>query len=210
MRHPFSRRPSGGALESVVSSNTISEDDMVTVAAASITTDEYAQMTDLVGPTELVRGHIQELEYATPRHGKTCAQVAGIISAHVDSHDLGHVVVNSGLITERHPDTVRGADVWFIPYSKFPQGPLPDEYLDIPPDIVIEVLSTSDRWPRVLQKVAEYLNVGVPVVCVLDPRNRTARLYFPETPEIVLSAKDDLTFPNQLPGFSVRVGELFE
>jgi Uma2 family endonuclease len=184
---------------------------MATATTALITAEEYLRMTDIDGPTELVRGEIEVLNQPTPRHGKVCNKIGRVLGNFVDEHDLGHVISNDGgIITERNPDTVRGGDVWFISYQKAPRGGLDDGYLSAPPDIVVEVLSKSDRWPRVLQKVAEYLNVGVPVVCVLDSRNRTARLYFADAPEIVLSRDDELTFPNQLPGFSVRVGDLFE
>lgn len=174
-----------------------------------ITIDQYIEC-DCEQPTELVRGRIEVLEFSTPRHGKVCATVGCIVGNYLDEQDIGHLVMNSGIITERNPDTVRGGDVWFINYLKQPRGSLDDNYLTKSPDFVIEVLSKCDRWPRVLQKVAEFLNVGVPIVCVLDPANETARLYFADEPEIVLTADDDLTFPNQLPGFSVRVGSLFE
>ena len=36
----------------------------------------------------------------------------------MDEHDLGHVLSNdSGVITERDPDTVRGADISFYSYT---------------------------------------------------------------------------------------------
>ena len=105
---------------------------------------------------------------------------------------------------------VRGGDVWYISFQKAPQGPLPNRYLAAPPDIVFEVLSEHDRWSQVYAKVSEYLAVGVTVVCVVDVRDETVRLYFSDAPEIVLTSDDELTFPNQLPGFSVLVQRLFD
>jgi Uma2 family endonuclease len=87
---------------------------------------------------------------------------------------------------------------------------LPSHYLDVSPDLVFEVKSPSDRWSKMLTKIGEYLQAGVPVVCVLDPETETARLYFADEPEITLEASDELTFPNQLPGFRVPVRALFE
>jgi hypothetical protein len=45
-------------------------------------------------------------------------------------------------------------EVAFYGYVRVPKGPLPDRYLDVPPDLIVEVLSPSDRWPKVLAKVA--------------------------------------------------------
>ena len=49
---------------------------------------------------------------------------------------------------------------------------MPDRYLDTPPDLVVEVFSPSDRWPKVLAKVAEYLDAGTTIVLVLDDPRR--------------------------------------
>lgn len=176
-----------------------------------ITAEEYARLPDRGVPTELVRGEVIEMNMPFPRHGQVCLAVGELVRSFARTHQLGHVVCNdAGIVTERNPDTVRGGDVWFVSYRKVPKGPLPSNYLPVPPDIVFEILSEHDRWSNVYAKVSEYLAVGVPVVCVVDPRDETVRLYFPEAPEVVLTAADELTFPNQLPGFSVLVQRLFE
>jgi Uma2 family endonuclease len=43
-----------------------------------------------------------------------------------------------------------------------------------PPFICVEVLSPEDRWPRVQQRIDDYLAMGVPYVWVLDPATKTA------------------------------------
>jgi len=180
-------------------------------ATRLITAAEYARLPDRGVPTELVRGEIVEMNMPFPRHGQVCINIAFLLRDYLNGHNLGHVIGNdAGIITRRDPDTVRGGDVWYVSYQKMPKGPLPNDYLPVPPDIVFEVLSENDRWPRVYAKIAEYLAVGVPVVCIVDPRDETVRLYFPDDPEIVLTSADELTLPNQLPGFSVLVQRLFE
>lgn len=180
-------------------------------ATRPITAEEYARMPDLGVPTELVRGEVIEMNIPKPRHGQICSRVDRIVGAFADQHDLGHVTCNdAGVITERDPDTVRGGDVWFISYDRIPKGPLPDEYLEIAPDIVFEVKSEWDRWKDIHSKVAEYLNCGVAVVCVLDPETRTVRLYYPDQPDALLGPDNELTFADQLPGFSVAVQKFFE
>ena len=48
--------------------------------------------------------------------------------------DLGHILINdSGIITRRNPDSVRGADVFYISFIRMPRGTLPQSYLDVPP-----------------------------------------------------------------------------
>lgn len=180
-------------------------------ATQLITAEEYARLPDRGVPTELVRGEVVEMNMPFPRHGQVCVKIARIVANFVEDVDLGHVLSNdAGIVTERDPDTVRGGDLWYISYQKVAKGPLPNAYLSVPPDIVFEVLSEHDRWTKVLEKVLEYLKAGVPVVCIVDPRDETVRLHFPDDPEVILTVEDELTFPNQLPGFSVPVRRLFE
>ncbi len=73
------------------------------------------------------------------------------------------------------------------------------------PDLIIEVLSPDDRWPKVLAKVAEYLNAGVGVVGVLDPVRRTLHLYEGDQPVRILSENDELSLPGLLGDFRVAI-----
>ena len=84
----------------------------------------------------------------------------------------------------------------FYSYNRVPKGSLPrDEYLEVVPELVFEVLSPDDRWTKVLAKVLEYLAAGVGVVCVLDPSRRNLHLYEGEEPVRILSEHDELTLP---------------
>ena len=129
----------------------------------------------------------------------------------VDQNDLGRVFCNdTGVITERGPDTVRGADVSFYSYARVPKGPLPNHYLDVPPELVVEVLSPDDRWTKVLAKVAEYLQVGVLMVVVLDGERKSAHVYEADAPNRTLSSDEEFSFPDFLGNFRVLVRRFFE
>jgi len=55
---------------------------------------------------------------------------------------------------------------------------VPDEQIFTkPPLICIEILSPDDRPPRLLQRVNDYLKMGVPYVWVLDPQTREAWIW---------------------------------
>lgn len=146
-----------------------------------------------------------------PRHGEICNKAGRILGNYAEERDLGRVFCNgTGVITERGPDTVRGADISFYSYARVPKGPLPDRYLDVAPDLVVEVWSPSDRWPKVLGKVAEYLDAGTIVVLVLDDQRRMAQLYRADGMTRLLGADEELTIPDVLGDFRVRVSRFFE
>jgi Uma2 family endonuclease len=175
-----------------------------------ITAERFARMPERDRPTELVRGRILEMNPPGPRHGQICAAVYRSVGNYATQHKLGHVLINdSGVVTERDPDTVRGADVAFYRYERVADGPLPDYYLSIPPDLVFEVLSPGDRRGRLLTKVAEYLNAGVTAVCVLDDQTKTVQIFFANQPFETLFGDDELTLPEILGQFRVCVREFF-
>jgi Uma2 family endonuclease len=193
----------------------IEEAIMATVSTAQrlVTAEEYlllAAETDR--PTELIRGRMIIMTPPYPWHGFVCSKVDRIVGGFIETNDLGYSVCNDGgVITERDPDTVRGADFAFYSYQRIPKGTFPKKgYTNASPDLAIEVRSPGDTWKEILEKVAEYLKVGVRVVCVLEPERLTATIFEPNQPDVTLEADQELNFPRVLPGFAVQVRRFFE
>ena len=175
-----------------------------------LTVEEYARL-DVDHPTELVRGVVHHMPPPRSRHGQVCSNIIWLLRSFCEPRQLGHVLSNdAGVITEREPDTVRGGDVIFYDYRRVPKGKIPSGYIQVPPDLVFEVLSPDDRQSKVLRKVTEYLLSGVKVVCVLDPEDETLRIYRDDKPEVLLQANDDFAAADILAGFSCRVSKFFE
>jgi Uma2 family endonuclease len=176
-----------------------------------LTAAEFGSRPDPGYPEELIQGRIVPMPPPTPRHGQVCGKVDRMLGFFADEHDLGHVLCNdSGVITERNPDTVRGADIAYYSYAKIPKGPLPQGYLTVPPDLVVEVRSSDDRWDDIQAKVDEYLHAGVRVVIVLDPKHRTAQVFRIDQPAHSLGPDDELALPDLLGEFRTAVRRFFE
>jgi Uma2 family endonuclease len=181
------------------------------VAEQLLTAQEYLQLPDRGIPTELVRGRVVERNVPAPRHGEICVNVIALLNPHIRANQLGRLVGNDGgVVTQRGPDTVRGADVAFYSYSRIPPGPLPKGYLDVVPELVFEVRSPTDRWAKILAKVAEYLEAGVSVVCVLDQVSETVQIFRNEELRHTLHNSDELHLPDILGDFRVPVQRFFE
>jgi Uma2 family endonuclease len=179
-------------------------------AEALMTAEEFGQRPDPGHPEELVQGRVIRMTPPDRRHGYVCLKAGRILGDWVDDHDLGWVMGNdSGVITERDPDTVRGADVAYYSFARLPRGDLSSGYGPEVPELVVEVRSTHDRWRDVLEKVMEYLAAGVLVVLVLDPESRSAHIFGADQPPRTLGPEDELTFPGLLEGFTARVGRFF-
>jgi Uma2 family endonuclease len=206
----FTPFPASAIIRARIRRDRRGDQPMATVEAL-MTAEEFGQRPDSGHPEELVQGKVVEMTPPDRRHGYVCYKACRILGSWVDEHDLGRVLSNdSGVITERDPDTVRGADVAYYSYARLSREPLSSGYGPEVPELVVEVRSTHDRWRNVLEKVIEYLDAGVLVVVVLDPESRSAHVYRDVEEPMKLGPDEELTFPGLLEGFSARVGRFFE
>jgi Uma2 family endonuclease len=184
---------------------------MATIAERLLTAEDFRRLPDDGVPKELVRGKVVPKNVPAPRHGQICVKIVRLLSRHLDLHDDGHLVSNdSGVVTERGPDTVRGVDVAYYSFARVPRGPFPEGYLSVPPELVFEVLSPTDWWREVRSKAMEYLETGVTTVCVLDPTRQEVHAYNNDVPDRVFKADEELTLPEVLTEFRAPVRSFFE
>ena len=183
---------------------------IATMAPAPLVTAEELMRTTLPGKrVELVRGVLKVSEPPGIVHGAVVAALGAHLLWHVRQTDLGIVVAgDAGFWLERDPDTVRGPDVAFIRLDRVPH-PMPVGYGELAPDLVVEVLSPSDRPGEVLAEVGDWLSAGSRLVWLVDPERRLARVYRADGSEALLGAADALDGEDVVPGFSCRLAALF-
>jgi Uma2 family endonuclease len=186
---------------------------MVTVVESKprlLTAEDYLVLPDRGERRELRRGVLVGHDFHGFRHGEVCSNVHYYVDTFVRQQQIGRTLTNdSGIITERDPDTVRGADISYYSYERVPKGHSPVGYAGASPEIVFEVVSPSNTRLEINEKTAEYLQVGVKVVCIVDPQYLTVNLRYPDRPDERLTGAELLKFAD-LPGFSVPVEKLFE
>ena len=177
--------------------------------ASLVTADEYSAMAD-ERPCELIRGEIVEMPCSGSRHGKVCSNVSYLLQAWSRQQPLPWNILsnNAGVLTERDSDSVRGPDVSAIRNDRLPDGELPVGHMSVAPELCVEVLSPSDRWPDVLSKVSELLRAGVHEMWVIDPAHRRVHLYRSDDEPTVLDQDENLT-STALPGLAFAVREFF-
>ena len=173
-----------------------------------VTADEFAQMS-FDGPVELVRGEIVEMTRPGGVHGFACVRSTVVLDGWA-SRTPNYVVLanDTGVITNRDPDTVRGPDVFVVRRARLPEGRIPQGNFPIAPEVCIEVRSPHDRWSEIIQKVSEYLVIGVQEVWVIDPERRRVHVYFADTEPDVLEVGSTLR-SRTLPEFECSVDEFF-
>ncbi len=173
---------------------------------ALMTADEllYVRMPDQ--RVELVSGRLVVREPAGGRHGSVTVNLTIRLGAHVERTGAGQLfAAETGFTLARGPDTVRAPDIAFIGRERIPE-PVPAGFLDVIPDLAVEVLSPGDRPGEVLGKVADWLSAGCGLVWVIDPERRLARVYRHDGSEAFLTADDVLDGEDVVPGFSCPLG----
>jgi Uma2 family endonuclease len=183
---------------------------MATVTGKLITAEEFARMPDPPDGSrqELVQGEIITMPPPGGLHGACCSKVDRRLGNFVEANKLGTVTSNdTGFISERDPDTVRGPDISFWSRERLPE--VPEGYIEVPPDLAIEVVSPNDHYSRVQQKVRHHLTHGVRLVWVVDPTDRSVTVYRSLQQAIILQEKETITGEDVLPGFSCLVADFF-
>ncbi|MBI1918029.1 MAG: Uma2 family endonuclease [Planctomycetes bacterium] len=158
---------------------------------------------------ELVRGEVIELPAPLKIHGLICFNLARILGNFIFEQGKGYGTGNdSGVILARDPDTVRGPDIAYYEDANTIAEVHP-KYGEVPPRLAVEILSSSDRYTRITEKVNDYLNGGVELVWLIEPELRSVTVCRAGRQAQVLKEADELTGEEVLPGFHCRVGDLF-
>jgi Uma2 family endonuclease len=175
----------------------------VKAAQQRMTAEEFLAMPDDGQLHELIDGEVVSMPPAGDDHCVRESVIMGYVAHWVYEHHLGVVhMSNAGFLIRRDPDTVRSPDGAFTQASRRANQPVRG-YTDTVPDLVLEVVSPSDRKPQVLAKVGDWLEAGVKVVWLLWPDKRVLLVYRDIHQVTVLTAEDTLTCEDLLPGFAL-------
>ncbi|MCS6830055.1 MAG: Uma2 family endonuclease [Armatimonadota bacterium] len=158
---------------------------------------------------ELVRGELRELAPASDEHGYLCVNLATIVTQFVKQHGSGYTfAAETGFVLSEDPATVRAPDFAFVSRERAPEN-WTRHFARYIPDLVAEVVSPSDTFSEVTEKVDDWLRAGVRLVWVVDPVQQSVRVYRADQPVRVLRAEDMLSGDDVLPGFACKVSEIF-
>ncbi len=175
-----------------------------------ITADDLLRLRDDGMRHELVRGELRTMPPAGEEHGIVAGEAFGLIRDFVRPRRLGYVfAAETGFFLEHAPDLVRAPDVAFVAAGRF-EGRRPSRrFSDLVPDLVVEVVSPYDTATEVEEKVLDWLNAGVRLVWVVHPSTRSVTVYQSRIEIRLLTAGEELSGGEVLPGFTCQVRDLF-
>jgi Uma2 family endonuclease len=162
-----------------------------------------------IGRCELVRGQLVMMTPASGEHGRVTMELGSRIASHARQHGLGAVyAAETGFLIATEPDTVRAPDCAFIAEGRVPpRGE--SGFVRVVPDLVAETVSPNDTASEISDKVQQWLQTGCRVMWVVDPQAKTATVCEPGGRAEVIQTGGSLTGGEVLPGFELRIAELF-
>lgn len=182
-----------------------------------ITIDAYLETLDK-HTAEVVNGELLIMHPPQLGHVVLAHRLYDSLKPHVARQQLGEVIIEAPYLLEADDRTnwVENAhisDVSFVNASQINahiakygwNGPI-----RLVPELAIEIVSPSDKFKDVVEKVKRYLHYGVKLVFVIEPELRIALVYSPENPNgNQLTDADTLTAEPVVPGWSIPLANVF-
>ena len=174
--------------------------------ARPLTIDDFEKLPDeLAYYHELVDGELVDVSGNTGKHNSLRDLLTAMLLFYVKEHKLGRIV---GEQEYEFGGNAHGPDMTFL-------GPEKDRQFDgdlrvqrFVPDLAIEIVSRNDSFAKLIAKATRYRQHGTREAWIIDIESRRA-LLFSDHGDANLD-ENGLFQSSLIPGFSVRLGDLFD
>jgi len=154
-----------------------------------------------------------ELIIMSPTGGETGKRNAKINSRFVvwnEQTNLGEVF-DSSTCFKLPNGAIRSPDVSWITKERW-ENLTSEERAKFPPlapDFVLELMSPSDNLKDTQNKLQEYLETGVRLGWLINPKTRQVEIYRPGKTKEILDSPSTLSGEDVLPGFMLELGNIW-
>ena len=142
----------------------------LTTELRPLTADDYRAMPDDGKRYELINGVLVMAPAPRSRHQFVSMRLSGLLDRFVMERRLG-LIFTAPFDVYLTPHTVVQPDILYV--SKEHAGRIVDEGLHGPPDLVIAILSPSNRRDDLVPRAALYADHGVAEHWIVDPDAKT-------------------------------------
>ena len=171
-----------------------------------LTIEDFEKLPDkLAHNRELVDGELIDVSGNVFEHNGLRDLLVTILRPFVSERRLGKI------ISEQEYDfdgNAHGPDVTFVGAAKLDLFQRKLRVQRFVPDLAIEIVSQYDTFTSLLKKAKRYRRCGTREVWLLSIETREAMRYSGE--QSVLLDENGEFSSEQIPGFSIRLGDLFD
>ncbi|MBW4537529.1 MAG: Uma2 family endonuclease [Myxacorys chilensis ATA2-1-KO14] len=155
---------------------------------------------------ELVNGEIVIMSPSGYESDEVATRMSAKLFNWVDERRLGRITGSSAGFTLPNSDT-RAPDVSFVEARRLRRSPR--SFAELAPDLMVEVKSPTDSLTKLREKIDEFLALGTRVGILINPEQRWVEVRRSQQEPIVLKDGEMLTIPELLPGWEVKIEELW-
>jgi Uma2 family endonuclease len=170
--------------------------------------EEFEKLPEFDNGYELLEGRLVKLPLTQVNHGRIIRRLIVAYYNFDPKEQIGEML--TGEVNVRLSDNHAPApDIAFWKKENKPANSLGAAPR---PDMVAEVWSSSD-WEHPTQarsKAKRYIETGVLLVWLINPKQRNAEVYRPGQPVVTIGEQGTLDGGEVIPGFSVFLAPLFE
>lgn len=157
---------------------------------------------------ELVSGELNQFDPPEVVHGNIILNLSKALAEHLTPDNPAYACFELGLVVCRDPDTVRCPPVsLFVEGERFAE--MDKQVTETRPALVIEIAASNARRAEMADRIGEFHDWGVGLVWVIDPEGRCVHVAPRGHNRQVVVAAEMLWGRPLLPGFGIRVDELF-
>jgi Uma2 family endonuclease len=177
----------------------------------TMTIEEFTALSDADGRFELIRGELREVPPMGMRHGEVGSEFHWRLAVFARNERLGRVYTSDTQFVLAYGDrpSIVMPDVSFVRAERLPSREEREGIAPFPPDLAVEVRSPSQSRTEVEEKIALYREANVPLLWDCEPRRRTVTVYRPGQEPFEVGEDGELDGEDVLPGFRLRVADLF-
>jgi Uma2 family endonuclease len=158
---------------------------------------------------ELHHGRLVAVSPPGATHGSLQSLIAAALTIQGQLKSLGKAYTEVGIVLQRKPDHIVGADNAFITSRSLPARETTEGYLETIPELVVEIRSKNDTPAEIDTKIADYLKAGVQLVWIVDPDSASVIEYSRKSPSKTYHKADTLVCDDIIPGFCFALADLF-
>ena len=190
-----------------------------TSGETGMTADEFADSI-YAGGFELVEGIVvpknnspgkifKESDQMTGTlHGIITSRLTSYLTIYVIENNLGETcAAETGF--RLNPKTVRGADIGFIGKDKLAAFGVPVTFFPIAPDLAVEVISPTNTYDEIQDKIEKYFGGGTKLIWIVDPKRGKIYVHRPDNTISLLSEADTLGGEDVIPNFRLPLEKIF-